>query len=38
MAIIENSYPSEVLNNPGKPYVYFDSLPDDILNSIAHYF
>lgn len=31
-------YPLEVLTNPGHPYVYFDSLPPDILDQIAEYF
>ena len=38
MSNIENLYPSEILDNPSKPYIYFTSLPDDILNKIAHYF
>lgn len=33
-----NSYPLEILTNPGYPYVYFNSLPDEILNQVASYF
>lgn len=31
-------YPIEVLNNPGHPYVYFNSLPEDVLSRVADYF
>ena len=33
-----NLYLNEIINNPGKPYVYFNSLPSDILNQVAGYF
>lgn len=38
MPLNENSFPEEILNNPGHPYVYFNSLPDDVLNKISPYF
>jgi len=33
-----NTFPELILENPGHPYVYFDSLPNDILNKVAEYF
>ena len=33
-----NTFPESILENPGRPYVYFDSLPDDILNKVSEYF
>ena len=35
---MSNQFPLEVLQNPGHPYVYFTSLPPDILDKIANYF
>ena len=32
------NFPQDVLNNPGHPYVYFNSLPPDIINKVAGYF
>ena len=33
-----NLYPEDVISNPGKPYVYFLSLSNEILNKVAEYF
>ena len=38
MAYNENLFPSEVIGNPSAPYVYFDSLPDDIIEQVLPYF
>ena len=32
------SFPIEVLNNPGHPYVYFNSLPDSVKSQVLGYF
>jgi len=32
------AYPDDITTNPGKPYVYFTSLPNEILNKVAGYF
>ena len=38
MAINWNLYPDDIISNPGKPYVYFNSLSDEILSQVAGYF
>lgn len=38
MAINLNLYPEDVISNPGKPYVYFNSLSNEILDKVAGYF
>ena len=38
MAYNTNLYPSEVIENPSAPYVYFNSLPDDIIDQVLPYF
>lgn len=38
MGIAWDLYPNDIITNPGKPYVYFDSLSDEILNRVAGYF
>ena len=38
MAYNTNLYPSEVIGNPSAPYVYFNSLPDDIIDQVLPYF
>ena len=36
--IIWEAYPDDIITNPGKPYVYFTSLPNEILDKVAGYF
>ena len=38
MAINLGLYPDDILSNPGKPYVYFNTLSNEILNKVAPYF
>lgn len=38
MPLADNSFPEEILENPGHPYVYFNSLPEDVINKVADYF
>jgi len=33
-----NLYPEDIITNPGKPYVYFNSLSNEILDKVAGYF
>ncbi len=36
--IIWEAYPNDIITNPERPYVYFNSLPNDILDKVAEYF
>ena len=38
MGINWNLYPKDVIDNPSKPYVYFNSLSNEILDKVADYF
>jgi len=38
MGIAWQLYPEDIITNPGKPYVYFNSLSNEILDKVAGYF
>lgn len=38
MGIAWQLYPEDIITNPGKPYVYFNSLSNEILDKVAKYF